>query len=435
MNTILAINQKINKYALVNRLIAAVSLQMFFWQLFLGHLSPHGFQSWLMHSKVMHDTHMYMIHHMLMGLAAHPAFSAAALSVLLVLSSIAFCLNSGILSLLGFFMYAFFWVIFLGEKWTFCFLLPAAFSLSQFCYWCSQKNLYTHKKQWILGAKTVAKDLPASLKVGLAAIFLCLFSYVNFMSENGKAMSIDIVLYSSLVVIIFFILDFFLERYKTDVMLKIHQTQWMSPLLSAVGLMLIFQIYQDYALKWWTYSGYQHLAERYAHTRHMPNWMQAFLIFSSHHARWLLPIQVLFETLEGMLLFLGILRLPIAVVTIGFFAILSFSEMGGLHPDWAWELWLSVVVLVIGVMHAIPDSLVKGEGSSRRFWLHRRVGFCDGSLTNFFIPTLFLLFAMNISCYYFAGLGSMTHAWMFAMAIIESLALLVLYFLMNKYRA
>ncbi|WP_444901032.1 hypothetical protein ACJJIG_12770 [Microbulbifer sp. SSSA007] len=204
----------------------------------------------------------------------------------------------------------------------------------------------------------------------LFAIFL--------MSRNGGNHILLASLLSSITIAVLAILSKFLDRYRV-----VAQTQqsnllvgrWINLFTITIGVMLIFQVYEDSLLNWFTVEGYRGLVNSYVEYGNTPLWFRNALAWVAEHANIFMPIQRVFEVSAAICMVILVFRFPIVLLTTGLFAILSFTEFGvtnvwppapGKPPAWVFELLLTTLVSLTCGLYYLFDAL---KCKSWRYWL------------------------------------------------------------------
>lgn len=221
---------------------------------------------------------------------------------------------------------------YMGENsWFFEFLSPALFALvlavSSYSF---TPDIQTPYRQRLLGS-ILAPDISLlswSLWVILASgILFAIF----LMSRNGGNHILLTSLLSSITIAALAILSKFLDRYR-----MVAQTEqsnllvgrWINLFTITIGVMLIFQVYEDSLLNWFTVEGYQGLVSSYVEYGNTPLWFRNALAWVAEHANLFMPIQRVFEVTAAICMVILIFRFPLVLLTTGLFAILSFTEFG-----------------------------------------------------------------------------------------------------------
>ena len=130
-----------------------------------------------------------------------------------------------------------------------------------------------------------------------------------------------------------------------------------------IGAMFVWVFFENLGKGLYTPSGYAGLINYYIQKSHSPDAWKAVMGLAASHAAIAAPLQGLTEISLGILLVIGLLTRPAALVAFLFLGSLWISEWG---TSWIWELLVSVLAslgLAIG-------------GAGRRWgvdaWLSRR---------------------------------------------------------------
>lgn len=134
-----------------------------------------------------------------------------------------------------------------------------------------------------------------------------------------------------------------------------------------IGAMFVWVFFENLRKGLYTPAGYAGLINYYIQHGQAPAAWKAIMRLAASHAAMAAPVQGLTEISLGVLLLLGLLTRPVALVACAFLASLWISEWG---TAWIWELLVPVLVslaLAIGragriwgvdsfVAHRRPDS-------------------------------------------------------------------------------
>jgi uncharacterized membrane protein YphA (DoxX/SURF4 family) len=130
-----------------------------------------------------------------------------------------------------------------------------------------------------------------------------------------------------------------------------------------IGAMFVWVFFENLGKGLYTPAGYAGLINYYIKASHAPGAWKAIMGFMANHAAMVAPMQGLTEISLGVLLVIGLLTRPVALVACGFLASLWISEWG---TAWIWEL-------LVPVMAALALSI---GGAGRTWgvdaWLARR---------------------------------------------------------------
>ena len=107
-----------------------------------------------------------------------------------------------------------------------------------------------------------------------------------------------------------------------------------------IGAMFIRVFFENQGKGAYTPAGYAGLINYYIQQAHAPAVWKAVMAFMANHASMVAPIQALTEISLGVLLVLGLLTRPVALVACTFLASLWVSEWG---TAWIWELLVPVL--------------------------------------------------------------------------------------------
>ena len=121
-----------------------------------------------------------------------------------------------------------------------------------------------------------------------------------------------------------------------------------------IGAMFVWVFFENKGKGLYTQAGYAGLINYYIKASHSPAAWKAIMGFMANHAAMAAPMQGLTEISLGLLLVIGLLTRPVALVAFGFLASLWVSEWG---TSWIWELLVPVVA-----------SLALSVGRAGRTW-------------------------------------------------------------------
>ena len=108
-----------------------------------------------------------------------------------------------------------------------------------------------------------------------------------------------------------------------------------------IGAMFVWVFFENLGKGLYTPPGYAGLINDYIQHGHAPAAWKAIMALAASHASMAAPMQGLTEISLGILLLLGLLTRPVAVVACAFLASLWVSELG---TAWIWELLVPVLV-------------------------------------------------------------------------------------------
>jgi uncharacterized membrane protein YphA (DoxX/SURF4 family) len=107
-----------------------------------------------------------------------------------------------------------------------------------------------------------------------------------------------------------------------------------------IGAMLVWVFFENLGKGLYTQAGYSSLINYYVKSSHAPAAWKSVMAFMASHAAIAAPLQGLTEISLGILLVIGLLTRPVAIVAFGFLASLWVSEWG---TSWIWELLVPVM--------------------------------------------------------------------------------------------
>ena len=137
-----------------------------------------------------------------------------------------------------------------------------------------------------------------------------------------------------------------------------------------IGAMFVWVFFENLGKGAYTPAGYAGLINYYIKQGHAPAAWKAVMGLMASHAAMAAPLQALTEISLGILLLLGLLTRPVALVACGFLASLWISEWG---TAWIWELLVPVLAsLALCVGRAGRtwgvDGLLARERPSSLWW-------------------------------------------------------------------
>ncbi|WP_444887066.1 hypothetical protein [Microbulbifer sp. JMSA008] len=278
---------------------------------------------------------------------------------------------------------------YMGENsWFFEFLSPALYALVLAVSSCSfTPNIQKPSDQASSHPTPYHQRLLGSiLAPDISFLSWCLWVIVAssvlfaifLMSRNGGNHILLASLLSSITIAALAILSKFLDRYR--MVLQTEQSnllvgRWINLFTITIGVMLIFQVYEDSLLNWFTVEGYRGLVNSYVEYGNTPLWFRNALAWVAEHANIFMPIQRVFEVSAAICMVILVFRFPIVLLTTGLFAILSFTEFGvtnvwppapGKPPAWVFELLLTTLVSLTCGLYYLFDAL---KCKSWRYWL------------------------------------------------------------------
>lgn len=108
-----------------------------------------------------------------------------------------------------------------------------------------------------------------------------------------------------------------------------------------IGAMFVWVFFENKAKGLYTPGGYAGLIHYYIEHGHSPSAWKAVMALAASHASMAAPLQAVTEISLGVLLVLGLLTRPAALVACAYLASLWVSEWG---TSWIWELLVPVLV-------------------------------------------------------------------------------------------
>ncbi len=121
-----------------------------------------------------------------------------------------------------------------------------------------------------------------------------------------------------------------------------------------IGAMFVWVFFENLGKGLYTQAGYASLINYYIKASHAPAAWKAVMGLAASHAALAAPMQAMTELSLGILLVLGLLTRPAALVAFLFLGSLWISEWG---TSWIWELLVSVLA-----------SLALAVGRAGRAW-------------------------------------------------------------------
>ena len=121
-----------------------------------------------------------------------------------------------------------------------------------------------------------------------------------------------------------------------------------------IGAMFVWVFFENLGKGAYTPAGYAGVINYYIKGSHSPAAWKAIMGFMASHAAMAAPMQAMTEISLGVLLVIGLLTRPVALVACGFLASLWISEWG---TAWIWELLVPVMA-----------SLALSIGGAGRTW-------------------------------------------------------------------
>jgi uncharacterized membrane protein YphA (DoxX/SURF4 family) len=121
-----------------------------------------------------------------------------------------------------------------------------------------------------------------------------------------------------------------------------------------IGAMFVWVFFENLGKGAYTPAGYAGVINYYIKGSHSPAAWKAIMGFMASHAAMVAPMQAMTEISLGVLLVIGLLTRPVALVAFGFLASLWVSEWG---TSWIWELLVPILA-----------SLALAIGGAGRTW-------------------------------------------------------------------
>ena len=116
----------------------------------------------------------------------------------------------------------------------------------------------------------------------------------------------------------------------------------------ALGSLFVWVFFENLKKGLYSPSGYSGLINYYIDKGHAPQLLKSVMALMANHATVAGPMQGLTEITLGVLLLIGLLTRPVALVAFLFLSTLWIAEMG---TAWIWELLMPMLValaLMIG---------------------------------------------------------------------------------------
>ena len=107
-----------------------------------------------------------------------------------------------------------------------------------------------------------------------------------------------------------------------------------------IGAMFVWVFFENLGKGGYTPAGYAGVINYYIKSSHSPAAWKWVMGLMASHAAMAAPVQAATELLLGILLVIGLLTRPVAVVAFLFLASLWVSELG---TSWIWELLVPVL--------------------------------------------------------------------------------------------
>lgn len=107
-----------------------------------------------------------------------------------------------------------------------------------------------------------------------------------------------------------------------------------------VGAMFVWVFFENLGKGLYTPAGYASLINYYIKASHCPAAWKAVMVLAANHAAMAAPLQAVTEIGLGILLVIGLLTRPAALVAFLYLGSLWVSELG---TSWIWELLVPVL--------------------------------------------------------------------------------------------
>jgi len=107
-----------------------------------------------------------------------------------------------------------------------------------------------------------------------------------------------------------------------------------------IGAMLVWVFFENLGKGLYTPAGYAGLINYYIKSSHSPAVWKAVMGLAASHAAMAAPLQAIAEISLGILLVIGLLTRPVALVAFLYLGSLWISELG---TSWIWELLVPVL--------------------------------------------------------------------------------------------
>ena len=107
-----------------------------------------------------------------------------------------------------------------------------------------------------------------------------------------------------------------------------------------IGAMLLWVFFENLGKGAYSPAGYAGVINHYVKAGHAPAAWKGVMEFMASHAAIAAPMQAMTEISLGILLVIGLLTRPVALVAFLFLASLWVSELG---TSWVWELLVPVL--------------------------------------------------------------------------------------------
>jgi uncharacterized membrane protein YphA (DoxX/SURF4 family) len=121
---------------------------------------------------------------------------------------------------------------------------------------------------------------------------------------------------------------------------QLHAANGLALVRLTIGAMFVWVFFENLGKGLYTPGGYAGLINYYIKAGHSPAAWKAVMGFMASHAAMAAPMQALTEIALGILLIVGLLTRPVAVVAFLYLGSLWVSEWG---TAWIWELLVPVL--------------------------------------------------------------------------------------------
>jgi uncharacterized membrane protein YphA (DoxX/SURF4 family) len=137
-----------------------------------------------------------------------------------------------------------------------------------------------------------------------------------------------------------------------------------------LGSLFVSVFYENLGKGLYSPSGYSGLINYYVEKGHAPQLLKSIMAFMASHATLAGPMQGLTEISLGVLLLIGLLTRPVALVAFLFLTTLWVAEWG---TSWIWELLIPMLVALALMIGAAGrkwgvDSILARRHPRSLFW-------------------------------------------------------------------
>ncbi|MCE3267913.1 MAG: hypothetical protein K0R49_165 [Burkholderiales bacterium] len=366
----------VNYIGIISITLACVMLQLIMKQIFLGYFSSQGFSDFVTH-LVQTNGSVKIWNLFLLFLANH---STIAIPVILALTFISvfgmFFFANIIFPLIMTIIFAAFWASANADYWAFELVLPCLFAL---LVMLGQHGLYKNCSfKMNLGYKLLPGNGKLLINLICILVIVAALVYFSFLSKNGGEHSMLLSWLfpgiSGIAILISLQFDKF-RQVPDSGKIALANNTYLTIFAGVVGLMLVYQVQENEALNSFTLKGYKEVIDGFKATTNAPDIIKSGLTIASNDASILLPLQIVFEYLAAIFLFLGMFRTPIYWLTtglLGMLMIIEFGAIGAVVPtptsevNWLWELLLPTTILFICSIHATSRFFTE-TGFKRKF--------------------------------------------------------------------